>query len=231
LITSKNITADEVSYFKNGICNENPIIISLLRREAFQFLEPPIVDVGAGLGDISFHTFPEKNAVCLDINAIPEDCPVSKNHKRIQQDFFEYFPAEPVGTLLLSHVLQFIDGDVARLNEKIRQLDPRYLIVISNTNSDFMGKLVKWAASNLSDSNPEIQLSKFPSSYRSVKSIPFEATISCIDFESLAEQVGYLMVADILSHKEKLMAFLKNELNNIPSFSFGQTIEIYEQEK
>lgn len=220
-----------VDHFKTRACNENPIIASFLKTEAQDYLVPPILDTGAGLGDIAFNAFPEKKAICLDLNPVPEGYPLSENHRRIQMDFFDYFPSEPIHTLLLSHVLQFIDDDPERLNRKIKAINPRYVILVINSNTGMMGKLVQWALDNLEDPNPEVRLAEFPAGYTLVKQIPFEATISCEDFENLAQQVGYLMVADIHEHLGTLVKYLKSELNNKPVFSFGQTIEIYEQEK
>lgn len=224
------VSAMEVFDFKENWCDENKIIAGLIRKKAAKYFVPPILDVGAGLGDIAYNAFADKRAICIDVNEIKEeDCPLSENHKREQVDFFDYKPGEQINTLFISHTLQFIDEDIERLNKKIREINPTYVILVLNDNSDFMGTLIEWAEENFENPNPEVHINGFPKDYNLIKKIPFKATLRCQDFDKLAKQIGYLMVVDLKETSEELKEFLKQRLGKKPKFTFKQTIEIYQR--
>lgn len=230
LSMKSGVSAIEVFDFKENWCDENKIIAGLIRKKAAKYFVPPILDVGAGLGDIAYNAFADKKAICIDVNKIWEaDCPLSQNHERKQVDFFDYKPDEQINTLFISHTLQFIDEDIGKLNKKIKEINPAYVILVMNDNTDFMGTLIEWAKKNFEDSNPEVHIAGFPQGYNLVKRIPFKATLRCKDFDKLAKQIGYLMVVDLKETIKGLKVFLKQQLNKEPRFTFKQTIEIYQR--
>lgn len=230
LSMKSGVSAMEVFDFKENWCDENKIIAGLIRKKAAKYFVPPILDVGAGLGDIAYNAFADKKAICIDVNKITEeDCPLSENHKREQADFFDYIPNEQISTLFISHTLQFIDEDIERLNKKIREINPTYVILVLNDNTDFMGTLIEWVEENFEDPNPEVHIAGFPKNYDLLKKIPFKATLRCQDFDKLAKQIGYLMVVDLKETVEELKGFLKQRLGKKPKFTFKQTIEIYQR--
>ncbi|MEK9158323.1 MAG: hypothetical protein AAB638_04060 [Patescibacteria group bacterium] len=220
----------EVFDFKENWCSENKTIAKLIREKVSKYFVAPILDVGAGLGDIAYNAFPEKETICIDVNKIAEgEFPISKNHKRKQIDFFDYKPSKQIKTVFISHTLQFIDEDADKLNKKIKEINPDFVIMVLNDNNDFMGELIDWTEANFENANPEIHLSGFPKGYSMKKRIPFKAKLHCPDFDKLAKQIGYLMVVDLKESAEQLKEFLKAKLNNKAEFSFKQSIQIYQR--
>lgn len=228
----KGVSKTEVYDFKENWCDENKTIAELIKNKTQDYLIPPILDVGSGLGDIAYYAFPEKEAVCIDVNSVTEqDYPLSPRHKREQVDFFFYQPQKPINTILISHTLQFIDEDMEKLNSKITSLAPRYIVLVINDNDDFMGELIKWTNNNCKISNPEVHHIGFPQGYVLHDRISFSSTVSCPNFTLLAKQVSYLMLIDIADKEDSLKQFLVTKLNNQPNFTFKQSIEIYAKSK
>lgn len=225
------VTADEVFDFKERFCDENKIISQILRTELNRFMMSPILDVGAGLGDIAYQAFPDKRAVCIDLNEGEKTYPLASGHARQKIDFFDYMPDEQIGTVLIAHALQFIDDDVDALNDKISQLSPQYLVTVTNANDDFMGEIIQWTKRHFSVSNPETDIVGFPKDYELIKECCFQAKIHCPDFDTLAQQIGYFMMVEIETKKSELDVFLHDRLDNNPAFDFKQNIRVYEKQQ
>jgi hypothetical protein len=224
-----SVSKDEVLNFKEKWCKENEIIAELLRVDAEEFLVAPILDVGTGIGDLAYNAFPDKEAVCIDVNKIEDIHPLSKKHRRIQIDFFEYVPDKQIKTVFISHTLQFIDFNISKLNQKIKELNPDNIIIIINANIDFMGEVIEWTEKRFKNANPEIHQPSFPKGYSVKKNIHFQATVSCPSFDELVTQISYLMLVDFGERSEELKLFLKQKLDNTPMFCLSQTIEIYKK--
>lgn len=223
-----NVSKVEVNDFKE-YCKENKIIAKLIKEKASKYFVAPILDVGAGLGDIAYNAFPEKEAICIDVNKIKEgEFPLSKNHKRKQINFFDYKTNKQIKTVFISHTLQFIDEDTDKLNKKIKEINPDFVIMVLNDNTDLIGELIDWTENNFENANPEIHIAGFPKGYSLKKRIPFKAKLHCRDFDMLAKQIGYLMVVDLNETAEQLKEFLKSKLRKA-EFSFKQSIEIYQR--
>lgn len=216
-----------VSEFKGHYCDENQIIPCLLLDHFDKDLIAPILDVGAGMGDIAYNALAGKEAILLEVNpSAIGDYPLRAEHRYVVGDFFEHVPVKPLGTLLISHTLQFIDDDRQRLDEKIAQLAPRSIVLVLNSNDGIMGDLVAWSHANYPKSNPEKHLSDFPQGYKLVKSIPFRAQVTCPDYATLARQVAYLTLVDLGEKEALLISFLRARLSS-PSFALNQTIKSY----
>jgi len=223
------ITSKQVFDFKESFCNENKIIPNILKQEFEPLIEEPILDVGSGLGDISNFAFGDKELIHLDIEDY-SDYEIPTKHTRVIKDFFDYKPEKSIQTLLLSHVLQFIDGNTEKLNEKIKEINTKYIIVVRNTNNDFMGKLMEWFDGQDVQSNPEIIIPDFPKDFIEAKRIEFVAELKCPSFEVLEEQISYLW--DITLSKEQndsLVAFLRQNLRK-PEFEIHQEIVLYKNQ-
>jgi len=222
-----NVSILEVKNFKVKWCKENSIISEIMRSQLNDYLKAPILDIGAGLGDIAFNVFPNKVATLLDINEVTvKDYPLSINHTRITSDFFDYKPNQKFNTLLISHSLQFIDEDIYMLNSKIEKFDAKYILLVINDNFGFMKELLNWVNEKVDSSNPEIDIEGFPHNYSLEKKINFSATLACPTYELLAEQISYLMVVDYKTVKSELVSFLKERLKE-PSFPINQSIKVF----
>jgi hypothetical protein len=220
-----SITQQEVSDFKTLSCNENEIIANLIKEKILPYFIEPILDVGAGAGDISYHALHDKKVICIDTNEINGQ--LSKSHQRKQIDFFEYNPTEQINTIFICHALQFLDDDVDRLNSKVQTIDPRHVITVTNDNDDFLGEIVQWTKENYPQGNPEIQID-FPRNYKLAQRFPFRTDLVCKNFAELAKQVSYLMLIDQAETTKKLQHFLENRLPS-PEFTFNQSICVHKK--
>lgn len=220
------ITSKQVSDFKESFCNENNIIPKLLKNNFEAMAEEPILDVGSGLGEISSFAFDNKRVIHLDVEDYSK-YPIPANHKRILANFFEYTPEAPIQTLLLSHVLQFIDEDVEKLNQKTEEMSPNSIIIVRNTNNDFMGTLMAFFDDQNIASNPERIIKDFPRGFKEAKKVEFVAELKCPSFEVLAEQVSYLWDVKLSEDQKNLLTtFLKEKLTK-PEFEIHQEIVLY----
>lgn len=223
------ITKREVLAFKEKYCNENELVVDLIKNGLESFFVEPIVDVGAGIGDISYWTLYHKRVTLLDLNNVyDQEYPCRQKHQRITGDFFDFVATEQIGTLFISHTLQFLDDDIQKLNAKIQELNPQVIILILNRNDDFMSELIAWTQEQFEHPNPEVIIDSFPSNYQLIKEVPFQSSLACPNYEILAEQVSYLMLIDLKesSESEGLQNFLKTKLI-VPEFTINQTIKIY----
>lgn len=217
------ITSKQVADFKESFCNENKIIPSILKKEFKEIIGYPLLDVGSGLGDISSMAFDDKVVIHLDTEdysfyKIPE------KHERIVGDFFTYKPMFKIKSLLLSHVLQFIDDDIKKLNQKIKDINPDQIIIVRNTNNDFMREIMSWFEEQNIQSNPERILANFPVDYSESKKVSFVADLVCPDYVTLAKQISYLWDIKLSDKQLKpLKDFLENKLS-IPTFQIHQEI-------
>lgn len=213
--------------FKEQYCNENEIIVEIVKKELLQYFKVPILDVGSGIGDIAFRALKDKKTILIDINAISKhDYPCRPEHVRKKANFYDFQSKEKINTLFISHTMQFIDDDVDELNEKVNELKPEYIITVLNSNNDFMGEIINWVTENCTFSNPEIRLRNFPIGYNLIKTVPFKAEIICKDFKTLAKQVSYLMLIDLKEKETELISFLKGALKT-PNFIFNQSIDVH----
>jgi len=224
------VSKRDVVNFKKKWCNENEIISKIITDKLRKYFISPVLDVGAGIGDIAYNALYDMKVICIDINKVSlSDHALSPKHKRLQKNFFDYAPAKKINTLFISHSLQFIDDDIVKLNLQINKLNPQNIVLVLNKNDDFMGELVNLFLQNHNDANPEIKLANFPNNYKLIDSVSFKATLSCSSFESLAKQISYLMLTDLSENTEKnLIRFLKKHLIK-PEFIFNQVIEIHTQ--
>ncbi|GGG25383.1 hypothetical protein GCM10011344_27580 [Dokdonia pacifica] len=219
----------DVAVFKKKWCNENEVIINIINKELRNFFVPPVLDVGYGMGDIAYLCLSDIPVTGIDINyATPKKFPLADKHLRLKKDFFDFTTQKQYNTLLLSHVLQYIDNDLNKLERKIEEIKAQTIIIIANKNDGIMGELVKWVTKVFPEPNPEVRILNFPKKYYLKKSKSFSAQLQCKTFEQLAEQVSYLMIIDISKKLKDTVFFLKNHLEK-PEFTINQDILIYER--
>jgi hypothetical protein len=224
------ITQSEVSEFKTLYCNENRIISELLKNRLSQFFIEPILDVGSGFGDITAAAFSNLTVIHLDILDY-SDHRLPSAHKRITRDFFDFSAADSgqIGTLLMCHVLQFLDEDRAQLDQKICLLSPMYIVTVTNCNDAYMQKLLTWVMTNFEFTNPEVELAGFPEGYILDEEVQFAATVRCKDYSMLTDQVIYLMDAlPSASERDQLEDRLRQDLL-APTLEIHQSIKVYEK--
>ncbi len=224
----ESVTKTEVSDFKNKWCDENQIISGIISNGIADCFQEPILDVGAGLGDIAFNSLHDKRVICIDVNKIGnDDYPLSKNHERQHIDFFDYIPEENINSVFISHTLQFLDEDIELLQRKINEIAPESIVLVLNKNNDILGDLIEWSEENFANPNPEVNIPNFPDGYEIREVVDFKATLKCESYNDLATQISYLMLIDFDENiKSNLVEYLKLILDS-PGFEFNQQIKIY----
>ncbi len=233
MINDKNITisANDVKNFKVTYCDENAIIKDLLKKEFLSYFEELIVDVGGGTADILSEVIPDKKVVHLDVLDF-SDVKIPTAHIRIKGDFLNIELMKslmPITTLFMSHVQQFIDGDLNKLRLALAEVKAKRIVLIEDVNDDFLGEIMKFSLSNFPDANPEVKIDSFPYGYKKVKSFPFTAKLTSPTFLELTKQCLYLMD---LTHSEenlsRMSEFLQTHLSE-PKFTINQEINVYEK--
>lgn len=223
------ISTQDVKDFKITYCDENSIIKNILTKEFIHYFEEPILDVGSGTADILSEVIPQKDVTHLDVLDF-SDIKVPPTHKRITGDIFDTELIEylsPIKTLFMSHVQQFIDSDIERLEKIITKINARQILLVEDVNDDFLGEIAQFSLKNFADANPEIKIKEFPYGYKKIKSVPFKATLTCPTFTELAKQCLYLM--DTGHSKENLAimsSFLEEHLPS-PRFTINQEVVLY----
>jgi hypothetical protein len=233
MTNDKNITisANDVKDFKVTYCDENAIIKDLLKKEFLPYFEESIIDVGGGTADILSEVIPDKEVVHLDVLDF-SDVEIPSAHKRIKGNFFDTQLMKslmPINTLFMSHVQQFIDGDLNKLRLAIAEIKAKRIILIEDVNDDFLGDVMRFSLDNFPNANPEIRIDDFPYGYRKVKSVPFTATLTSPTFLELTKQCLYLM--DLVHSEEnisRMSEFLQKSLSE-PKFTINQEINVYEK--
>lgn len=228
-ICMKNtVSMAEVAEFKKWWCNENQIITDLITKRLYKYFREPILDAGAGLGDISYNALYDKEVICIDVNeVIGNRYPLSPKHQRKQVNFFDYAPTNKINTLFISHTLQFLDDNLSKLNKKVQEINPVNIVLVINKNDDFLGELLDWSREKMIPSNPEQKIEGFPLGYKLVDEIEFTAKLSCDTYSELAHQISYIMLFDLNSLSlSALINFLQERLAK-HEFEFNQVIEIY----
>jgi len=228
---SISISTDDVKDFKITYCNENAIIKELLKKGLLPFFEGTIMDVGGGTADILSEVIPEKHVIQLDILDF-SDIPLPEKHSRITGDFLDSNLLEKlpsITTLFMSHVHQFIDGDLDKLNKAISHVNAKRIILVEDVNDDILGDVMRFSLANFKNANPEVAIPNFPAGYIKTKSIPFTATLTCPTFFELTNQCLYLMD---LPHSEenlhRMSQFLQSKLSQ-SNFTINQEINVYEK--
>lgn len=223
--------SENLRAFKERFCDENVLISELLRHEYRHLIYPPVLDVGAGLGDVANAAFPDIPAILLDSE--PRSEPVVPGHDRVTSEFFEYVNAAPAtacGTVLFCHVLQYLDDDLDRLHSAVNRLSPKSVIAVTNDNAGEFGALIEWAEFNMTEINPEYPIRPVSDAYRECKSTAFTATAMFPDFGTMAEHFisMFLDAEPGPAVMREMEAQLRRRLER-PQITLQQTVRAYEQ--
>jgi hypothetical protein len=141
------ISTDGVKEFKEVFSNENQLIKSLLRENYLDILKGKILDVGGGTADILSEVVPQEDVTHLDILDF-SSFPVPVGHTRIWGDFLEIKNIGYFDVLFMSHVHQFLDDDIEKLNEAIAHTGAENIIIVEDTNDDFLGEVMRFSLSS-----------------------------------------------------------------------------------
>ena len=216
--------------FKNNT-SENDVVIEIIRDQLLEFLDDAILDIGAGIGDIAYQAFPDKAATLIDRLDFSQHLLASR-HKRVKADFFDVVPRHEnfSGTVIFSHVLQYLDDRYQDLVLATNKLNPNTILTVTNDNDAFMGVFVKWVLNNIPSSNPEVQLIDFPAccGYREVEKVDFTVSVAEENFRELAKWACYLIDVSSAHYSKEIQGFLRQNLGR-PAFEISQSIKIFKR--
>lgn len=219
------LSQDQLADFKTNICDENRIISSLIVNQFAEYFVEPILDVGSSSGDILLSSFPSKEVVHLDRDPINHIESKPETHQFVQGDFFEY--EGKVGTLFLGHVLQYIDEDLEKLTDKIINLNPRFIVTVTNKNDDLLGEIIKTLDSKSIPHNAEQDISNFSDQFVIEKKVPFTATMQADSLDALADYLGGVILDNEKSEvKEAVKKILDINLSE-PVMTINETVRAF----
>ena len=218
-----NTYNNDVEIFKNVFCDENKLICRALINEFIDFFHAPVLDIGAGMGDILADVLPDKKVISLD--SLEYTQPLPSSHQRLQGDFYTFAPKEKIGTCFICHSQQFLDDEPAAFIDALKRIAPKNIIVVSNKNDDILGDIVSWSKEHYPTCNPEETIEHLLPEFSCEKEITIKATVQAKDFESLALQISYLM---LIPQNEVNIAHVKALVENLleePRLTFSQSIK------
>jgi hypothetical protein len=183
---SKKLTAsyaEALAAFKRDSL-ENRIIARLLHEHLNEALVAPLLDVGAGPGELAELAFSDRTAFLLDLDAYrPSTNPL---HHRIQGDFLDIkLSAINPGTIIFCHSLYFLSRDIERLSGQLRQSGARTAIVVSNENIGALTEIADRLAAAGIPCGPTFHI-PLPAAKLQMR-IPFSVLVKCNDFRTLSQ--------------------------------------------
>lgn len=224
------VSAAKVSKFKAG-SNENQLLVKILRKQFSSYISEPILDIGAGSGDIDDAAFHDKKVFLVDLN---EYGGVIKNpcHKRLKMDFFDIkkndFP--PIGALCFFHSLQYIDDSESLLAAQIDLINPRQIFIAVNKNDGVMGELVVFFYEHAKNANPEIFKESFiPDKYRLMHRIDFATKFTAKNHGNLIENIKYLMDCPLEKNSERELSKLLRRHGALTTLDINQELLVFER--
>src|ERR1700733_6738906 len=120
--------AEALAAFKRD-CNEIPIIADLLRREFAPYLLEPILDVGAGAGELAALAFPDHTAFLLDLD--PYRAPRNVRHTRKTGNFESVDLAElRSNTILFCHSMNYLVRDIDTFVDRVVVTGAKGVLII-----------------------------------------------------------------------------------------------------
>ena len=216
--------ADALAAFKWD-SGENGIIASVLREHFSDALVAPVLDVGAGSGELAALAFPDRNAFLLDL----DDYRPSANplHHRIQGDFLGVdLSAIHPSTVLFCHSLNFLTRDAGRLTHQLRQTGARTAIVVSNENTGTLHEIVDRLTVAGMACNPTFHV-PVPEAGLEMR-IPFSVPVKCADFRMLSKHfVRILLDCDLTDTMLSAAERDLHRLTNTPKVEIAEAIYCY----
>lgn len=202
LIQMKNITDEEIK-ISNSLGN-------FLNKISY-----PLLDVGSWSWKISSNAFWSKEVIHLDtIEFSDEDFKLVKSHKRIVWDFFNFSNDYKVKTILFCHSLQYLDDEwIWRVNDKIEEINPEYVLLVINKNDGILWKLLNFFDKNKWSHNWEIHFPEFPwKNFEDIDRIWLTGNFSCKDIHEATNIMCRLLLDTTISEQQGLLinSFLKD---------------------
>jgi hypothetical protein len=183
-------------------CDEINVIAKVLREQFSLDLTEPLLDVGAGSGELASLAFPDLAAVLIDIDDY--GTPANPKHMRIIGDFLhtDLSAAQP-RTILFCHSATYVGMDAKKFGKKLVDSGAEVVLVVSNENGGVLGEIVDFLQKTPIDFScpfhvpvPEGKLER---------KVPFSAKLTCTDIHTMAGHI-VRVVLDLPSTSPALSA-------------------------
>ncbi|HYI63605.1 MAG TPA: methyltransferase domain-containing protein [Allosphingosinicella sp.] len=221
------VSAEGVAAYK-AMSDENRRVSEILVSNFADMVSGPIVDVGCGLGDIAAGAWADRDVLLIDILDYPDNRDADR-HKRLQADFFdeEWSRDRSFATILLAHVLQYVDSPLDKLHARLTDLHPQTLITVTEVYDRQFSEIVEWAAHELVSINPEYPGYPFPG-FDLIRETEFEGNLTAESFPMLASLFAEVVLDRRLRPQDRanFSEFLTSRLDT-PSISLRQVVRGY----
>jgi hypothetical protein len=204
---------------------ENGIIASLLREHFNDALVAPVLDVGAGSGELAALAFRDRTAFLLDLdNYRPSANPL---HHRIQGDFLDVdLSAIRPNTIIFCHSLNFLTRNTERLSRQLRQTGARTAIVVSDENTGTLNEIAERLTAAGMACDPTFHV-PVPAAKLRMR-IPFSVPLKCADFRMLSQHfVRILLDCDLTDTMLDAVERDLHRLTDTPQVQIAEAIYCY----
>ncbi len=195
-------------------------------------IEFPLLDVWSWVGKISLKAFPNEKVVHLDrLDFSKEQLELSSWHSRIIDDFFDFNVKNwVIKTVLFCHSLQYLDDQwIERVIEKVKNIWPKYVILVINKNNGVLGKALKIFKKNNWHENWEKYFDSFPwPKFSLIEKKEVTGNFYGKNFTEVCHIISRLLLDTVISEtqEQELIKFLtKSWIKN--NFSVDQHIFLY----
>ena len=229
--SSFNLDPARLQIFKRDLTDENRLIAEAIRAIMPANPGGVILDVGAGMGDIAAAAFPDRKTVLLDLLEFPDNGVAQ--HRRHTGSFWDFKKdRHKIDVMILSHVLQYIDDDIPKLIERIDDLNPKNIVIVSNKATMFDIHVKKWLEYQNISSNPEYIISPCPlSKFKKSKELNISSEIYCSDFFQLASVLSEIIYdAKMPVHTVRQFADWIEKKLTFPRVAIPQTVTLLSRE-
>jgi hypothetical protein len=204
--------------------SENGIIADVLREHLNDIIIEPVLDVGAGSGELAALAFPGRTAFLLDL----DDYPPSTNplHHRVKGDFMEIdLSSIKSSTIIFCHSLNFMALNKQHLSQRLRQSGAQTAIVVSNENIGALNEIADRLTAAGMSCNPFHVL--LPAA-KLQKRIPFSIDVKCADFYTLSQHfVHILLHCELMDSTRAAVERELRRLTDTPQVQIAEAIYCY----
>lgn len=206
-------------------CNEMVLIASLLREKFKDALLAPILDVGAGSGELAALAFPDLPATLIDRE--PYEQPINPKHIRETRDFagLDLAKLNP-GTIMFCHsAYYFLHGDPESAGARLLDSGAKAVLVVSNEPEGALRYVADCLrSSGVSFQNPfHVELPRW-----SLKSKePFVARLASADFKIMAKHLVRIVFDLQDSSVESLVEQQLRSRHDHPEMHLSEAVYCY----
>jgi hypothetical protein len=175
-------------------CDELDIIAKLMRNLFRPSLKEPLLDVGAGSGELAARAFPDLRSFLIDKDKKQIKQPRSPNHRRIYGDFLHTnLTSMNLRTILFCHSAQYFAKRQNQLARKLVESRANFALVVSNERSGILAEIFELLASD-GIAFPFLPFHEGLPLAKLVKKVPFSASVQCSDTKMMAELIAYIVL-------------------------------------